>query len=346
MRNFAAFVQDRASYERVTLNLGLRWSYYDGTIPEQSGGGGRVVPGAPAVSRRSKPAISWNTLAPRTGIVFKLTEDGKNVAKASYSRYYESMYTSEFTQHQPEHASRPAASRPTSWTRRSRTATARSTATSSARCKSQFVPRSNTIDPNLKDPKNDEIMFAFQRELANNCVVQRRLDPALVQRPDDQSELLRAAVQHGRVRPPTRRHASSPTSGPDNIRGTGDDRNADVLQRAAGSTSARTRSSTPTAATTCRSTARSDTRRSRSRSASACRTAGRCRARTCGRASTATSRCSARHTTGTASTSPTRTTCSTSSVRAAAPTISRTPSSCSAATRRRGASTSARTSRR
>src|SRR5262249_29207736 len=33
---------------------------------------------------------------------------------------------------------------------------------------SQFVPRSNTIDPNLKDPKNDEIMFAYQRELAAN----------------------------------------------------------------------------------------------------------------------------------------------------------------------------------
>jgi hypothetical protein len=30
------------------------------------------------------------------------------------------------------------------------------------------VPKSNAIDPNLKDPKNDEIMFAFQRELANN----------------------------------------------------------------------------------------------------------------------------------------------------------------------------------
>ncbi len=34
--------------------------------------------------------------------------------------------------------------------------------------KSQFVAKSNTIDPNLKDPKNDEIMFAFQRELAAN----------------------------------------------------------------------------------------------------------------------------------------------------------------------------------
>ena len=44
MRNFAAFVQDRASYERVTLNLGLRWSYFDGTIPEQSNGGGKWFP--------------------------------------------------------------------------------------------------------------------------------------------------------------------------------------------------------------------------------------------------------------------------------------------------------------
>jgi len=34
--------------------------------------------------------------------------------------------------------------------------------------KSQFVAKSNSIDPNLKDPKDDEIMFAFQRELANN----------------------------------------------------------------------------------------------------------------------------------------------------------------------------------
>jgi len=34
--------------------------------------------------------------------------------------------------------------------------------------KSQFVPKSNAIDPNLKEPKDDEIMFALQRELASN----------------------------------------------------------------------------------------------------------------------------------------------------------------------------------
>ena len=99
MRNFAGFVQDRATYSRVTLNLGLRWSYYDGTIPAQSNGGGvgvglrRLQPDVP----RSEAAFAWNTFAPRTGVVIKLTEDGKNVAKASYSRYYESMYTTEFS---------------------------------------------------------------------------------------------------------------------------------------------------------------------------------------------------------------------------------------------------------
>src|SRR5207302_2992799 len=44
MRNFAAFAQDRLTYPRVTINLGLRWSYYDGFLPEQIGGGGRWFP--------------------------------------------------------------------------------------------------------------------------------------------------------------------------------------------------------------------------------------------------------------------------------------------------------------
>src|SRR5262249_4177049 len=89
MRNFAAFLQDRLTYPRFTVNLGARWSYYDGLIPEQTGGGGRwfQVQTYPEV----KPPYSWNTIAPRTGVVWKVTEDGRNVAKASYSRYYEAM---------------------------------------------------------------------------------------------------------------------------------------------------------------------------------------------------------------------------------------------------------------
>src|SRR5262249_8699121 len=75
MRNYALFVQDRASYSRITLNLGLRWSYYDGTIPAQSSGGDKwtsagVVCRACSVSfPEIKTPYSWKTLAPRTGIV-------------------------------------------------------------------------------------------------------------------------------------------------------------------------------------------------------------------------------------------------------------------------------------
>ena len=164
MKNFAAFVQDRASYSRVTLNLGLRFSHYDGTIPAQTGGGGKWFP--VTTYPEIDPGYSWNTFAPRTGVVFKLTEDGKNVAKASYSRYYESMYTTEFSSINPNSIQTGGVATYTYLG--DKNGNGRADQNELGGLKSQFVPRSNAIDPNLKDPKNDEIMFAFQRELASN----------------------------------------------------------------------------------------------------------------------------------------------------------------------------------
>ena len=167
MRNFAAFVQDRASYSRITLNLGLRWSYFDGTIPEQSGGGGKWFPvtSYPEID----PGYKWNTIAPRTGVVIKVTEDGKTVAKASYSRYYESMYTSEYGSINPNSIQTSGVQ---TWSfLGDLNGNGRADRNELGTLKSQFVPKSNSIDPNLKDPKNDEIMFALQRELAANWSV-------------------------------------------------------------------------------------------------------------------------------------------------------------------------------
>jgi hypothetical protein len=182
MRNFAGFVQDRATYSRITLNLGLRWSYYDGTIPAQSNGGSQWASVCAACNQsfpEVKTPYSWNTLAPRTGVVIKLSEDGKNVAKASYSRYYESMYTTEFSAingnginttgvatYAWSGALNPDGTVPISSLLNANGTVPAPGALPTA--KSVFVARSNTIDPNLKDPKNDEIMFAFQRELAPN----------------------------------------------------------------------------------------------------------------------------------------------------------------------------------
>ena len=235
MRNFAGFVQDRASYSRVTVNIGLRWSYYDGSIPAQSGGGGRWFP--VTTYPEIDPGYKWNTFAPRTGVVIKLTEDGKNVVKASYSRYYEVMYMTEFSSINPNNISTASGQIPIkyNWTGglnpdgtvpASALLNPNGAAPPSgvaATPKFVFVPKSNTIDPNLKDPKNDEIMFAFQREIANNWSlsvdwIQRWFKDQTVNQdcyglPCDTV----AATAYAPTRVVT-------DPGPDNVRGTGDDR--------------------------------------------------------------------------------------------------------------------------
>jgi hypothetical protein len=89
--------------------------------------------------------------------------------------------------------------------------------------KSQFVAKSNLIDPNLKDPKNDEIMFAFQRELASNWSlnvdwIQRWFRDATT---DQDCYGLPCNTVATTAYAPTRVVTDS---GPDNLRGTGDDR--------------------------------------------------------------------------------------------------------------------------
>lgn len=165
MRNFAAFAQDRLSYSSVTLNLGLRWSYYDGVIPEQTGGGGRWFPRV--TYPEIKTPYKWSTLAPRTGLIWKMTADGRNVAKAAYSRYFESMYTTEFDTINPNVIQTTGVATYTWFGDLNRNGIVDPGEYSPSPI-SVFTPRNNSIDPNLKDPKNDEIMFAFQREVVAN----------------------------------------------------------------------------------------------------------------------------------------------------------------------------------
>jgi hypothetical protein len=222
MRNFAGFVQDRASYSRVTVNLGLRWSFYDGLIPEQSGGGGRWFP--VTTYPEIKPPYNWNTLAPRTGVVIKLTEDGKNVAKASYSRYYEVMYMSEFASINPNAINTTTDSIPVKYAwKGDLNGNGRVDDNELGAQTFRYIPKSNTIDPNLRDPKNDEIMFAFQRELASNWSmnvdwIQRWFKDQTI---DQDCFGLPCNTVASSVYAPTRVVTDF---GPDNVRSTGDDR--------------------------------------------------------------------------------------------------------------------------
>jgi hypothetical protein len=212
MRNFAAFVQDRLTYSKVTLNLGVRWSYYDGEIPEQTGGGGRWFPEQtyPAV----KTPYDWSTLAPRTGIIWKVTEDGRNVVKAAYSRYYEVMYTGEFDAIN-QNIINTSGVATYQWFGDANGNGQVDAGEYNPNPLSVFKPKSNSIDPNLKDPKNDEMLLAYQREVMPNVgfnvqYIQRWFSDVTV---DENIGIPLSAYT-------PRTFADA---GPDNIVGTGDD---------------------------------------------------------------------------------------------------------------------------
>jgi len=243
MRNYAAFVQDRLSYERVTFNLGVRWSYYDGTIPEQGNGGtewGATCAACNVSFPEIKTPYNWNTLAPRTGVVYKLTSDGKSVAKASYSRYYEGMYTSEFASINPNSVQTGGVAT-YAWAGdlngngRADIAEFRNpdgsvpAAGALPTPKSVYSARSNTIDPDLKNPRTDEIMFAFQREVANNVSltvdwIQRWFNDATI----DQDCYGLPCAQT--VSTAWIQNRAAADFGPDNLTGTSDDRALTVYQ--------------------------------------------------------------------------------------------------------------------
>jgi hypothetical protein len=83
------FINDTWSIGRLTLNGGLRWDHYKGWLPEQNQLGATVGP----VVLQSKTfaeqdLYSWNLVAPRVGVVFDLTGDGKTVLKGNYGLYW------------------------------------------------------------------------------------------------------------------------------------------------------------------------------------------------------------------------------------------------------------------
>jgi hypothetical protein len=67
--------------KRLTVNLGLRFDRYRNYVPKQLGPQGHQFP--------QIEGPLWNNWGPRAGFVYSLTEDGKTLLKASYSKYWE-----------------------------------------------------------------------------------------------------------------------------------------------------------------------------------------------------------------------------------------------------------------
>ena len=92
------FLNDTWSIGRATLNAGFRWDRYHGWLPEQE-----QLDGSLSQWSRQFPSLSslvtaktfaeshlytWNVAAPRIGLTFDLTGDGKTVLKGNYGLYW------------------------------------------------------------------------------------------------------------------------------------------------------------------------------------------------------------------------------------------------------------------
>lgn len=217
-RSVSAFVQDRISYNRVTLNIGLRYSFYDGWLPEQEGGGGQWVP--KETFRRLEPAFAWSNFAPRAGVILRLTADGRNLIKANYGRYYDHLYNGHFSLLNPNVGRSIATYR---WFGDLNGNGVANAGEYDPQALSVFVARRNSIDPDLQQPKTDEMTFAYERELVPNV----GLNVSWIQRwyGDNWADV--------NVGVPLEAYTPVDISdpGPDNITGTADDRTITMFNR-------------------------------------------------------------------------------------------------------------------
>jgi hypothetical protein len=217
--NVAGFVQDRITFPRASLNLGVRYSYANGWFPEQTGGGGGTLgsPSAGWVPRTVFPKLEtpfrWSNISPRIGIAATLTEDNRNVVKASYGRYYDILTSGDFSLINPNTFNNIATYR---WFGDLNNNGVVDSNEYNPAPLSVFVARSNSIDPDFKQPKVDEITLAYERQLLANV----GFTASWVQRwfTDNWADVNIGIPLTGYT------PATFPDAGPDNIVGTGDDR--------------------------------------------------------------------------------------------------------------------------
>ena len=87
--HMSAFLNDTWSLGRATLNAGIRWDRYHGWLPEQEQLAASVGP--IVLQAKTFPEThfyTWNQVAPRVGLTFDLTGDGKTVLKGNYGLYF------------------------------------------------------------------------------------------------------------------------------------------------------------------------------------------------------------------------------------------------------------------
>ena len=85
---FGAYVQDRWTVRRLTINAGLRYDWFNNSFPAQAIGPAPLAPGR-NISFEAIDNLSLRDLNPKLGVVYDLSANGKTALKLALNRYVE-----------------------------------------------------------------------------------------------------------------------------------------------------------------------------------------------------------------------------------------------------------------
>ena len=85
----SVFLNDTWNTGRLTISGGFRYDRYSGFLPEQEQLAAAVGPTAVTARNFGKQQLyTWNQVAPRIGVVFDLSGDGRTVVKGNYGLFW------------------------------------------------------------------------------------------------------------------------------------------------------------------------------------------------------------------------------------------------------------------
>jgi hypothetical protein len=84
-----AYIGDTLTWDRLTINAGVRWDRQAGSVNEFSQAGNPVLPTfLPDITgQAAKDAVVWNSVTPRVGLSYALDESRKTLLRASYGTF-------------------------------------------------------------------------------------------------------------------------------------------------------------------------------------------------------------------------------------------------------------------
>jgi len=162
---YAAFVQDRWTVDRLTVNLGLRFDRYHAYVGEQVKEQGVFGTSGtfPTVD-----VLTWAAPAPRAGVAWDLGGNGRNVVKATYG-WFNHVMSEDFAQNYNQNARISTRYR---WHDLNRNNDYDPGEVDLGTNGLDFISVSgasnNILNPDLEEPRTHEMSLGYERELMAN----------------------------------------------------------------------------------------------------------------------------------------------------------------------------------